>query len=200
MRTACARVKTGSRTGGARPPAGAVHRVRRESKILRPPCQQQPDREEADDRHDEADGQPASAPAATQHGELRHQRQDHEPRHLRQGGDRGRLRPPRDEPARERAVDAEVERPGEVRPADAKQHVEEGQRADERQPHRRGGRRQDGQAQDHPRAAPVQHRAQEGRGDRRQDPAQRHRPRDRRPRPAELPDHRGDEDRQHGHR
>ena len=58
-----------------------------------------------------------------------------QPRHLRQRGDRDGEGAPGDEPVVDRAVDAEVEGAGEVRPRHAEQQIEHRKRAGERQQH-----------------------------------------------------------------
>ena len=83
--------------------------IRQQAHVLRPPHHEQPGRHEADDQHRGADRQPPRAPAILLDGEVRDQGQRHQARHLRQIGDRGGEGAARDEPAVERAVDADVE-------------------------------------------------------------------------------------------
>ena len=174
--------------------------VRHQPDILRSPYQEQPDRHEAHDQHRRADRHPAAAPAAVAHGELRDDRQGHEPQHLRQGGDRGGQRAARHEPVVQRAVQAEIERPRPGHAREAEQQIEHHERLRERQRHARKPRAQHGEAEDEPRAPAIEERSQHRRDDRRQHAAQRHRARHLGARPAERVGHRHDEDRQHGHR
>ena len=145
------------------PPAPSV---RQQSHVLRPPHHQQPGRNEADDQHRGADGDPAGAPAVLLDGKVGNQRQAHQPRHLREVGDRGDEGAARHEPAVERAVDAEIERAGEVHARDAEEEVEGGERLRERQQHGGNTRDEHRQAQHEPGAAAIEHRPDQRRGQR----------------------------------
>ena len=143
--------------------------------------------QEADGEHGEADRDPAGAPGAEQHdGALGDQRQGDQADHLRGGGDRVGGGAAGNEPVVHRAVDAKVERAGEVHPDDAIEQVEHRQRLGQRQrgAGERGG--EHGGGQDHPRAGAVQQAAEAGRGKRREQPAERGGAGDRRARPAEV--------------
>ena len=128
--------------------------------ILRRADQQQPGGDEADRQHGEADRQPTGAPAAMRDAGLGDQRQADQPHHLRHRRDRGGDGAAGDEPVVHRAVDAEVERPGEVGAGDAEQCIEHQQRRGERQRHVGQAGQQDGAAQHSARALAVQQAAE----------------------------------------
>ena len=102
--------------GRARWPSRWRHRATVRRRGRHPPAShhQQPVRNEADHQHGDADRQPAGSPAAMQDAACAISGSATRPDHLRQGGDRRGHRAVRHEPVVHRAVDAQVERSGEV--------------------------------------------------------------------------------------
>ena len=133
-----------------------------------------------------------------QDGGLGDQRQGDQADHLRRGGDRGGGGAAGDEPVVHRAVDAKVERAGEVHPDDAIEQVEGRERLGERERGAGEAGGEDGGGEDQARAGAVQQAAEAGGGERREQAAERGGAGDGGAGPAEVGGHRGDEDGEDG--
>jgi hypothetical protein len=153
------------------PLACFLRSIRRETEILGPAHQQQPGRDKADQQCRRADREPARAPTLLQYRELRQKRHRDKPGLLRQGRDRCREGAASHKPVRQCAVDAEIERPRPVHPRQTEQQIELQKRSGRGQQQERDPIDEHGGAEHQPRAAPVEQRPDQRRGDRRQDAA-----------------------------
>jgi hypothetical protein len=112
-----------------------------ETKILRPPPDQEPDRQQPDDQNRRADRQPSRPPAGLFDRKLRQQRQADETDHQGDVRDRRRNRAVAQEPVVDRAIDSKIVGAGKAHPGNAigNIEIEDGGRERERSNGKAGG-------------------------------------------------------------